>query len=134
MGYILLTFIITNINSPKEWPPPDSVHTLCGFLGLHYYASSASLLTLKDQFYWPTISEEAFNKLKISMIAAPVQALPDFSKRFVIECDACGSGIGAVLMQDGHPIAYLSQALHGHQLHMSTYEKELFALVFSIKK
>jgi hypothetical protein len=65
---------------------------------------------------------------------APVLALPNFAQPFVIEYDASGLGIGAVLMQGGKPIAYLSKALKGRALVMSTYEKELFALVTAIQK
>nr|GEW55356.1 retrotransposon-related protein [Tanacetum cinerariifolium] len=63
----------------------------------------------------PTNTNEAqlaFEKLKHAMISSPVLALPNFSKEFVVEIDACGTKIGAVLIQEGHPIAYLSKALH----------------------
>ena len=61
-------------------------------------------------------------------------ALPDFSQTFTMECDTSGLGLGAVLMQNSKPIAFHSQALNGKALTLSTYEKELLALVKAVKK
>jgi hypothetical protein len=83
----------------------------------------------KNSFGWTVAAQEAFEALKLAVSRAPVLALPNFSQPFIIECDASGGGIGAVLMQEGRPIAFLSQALKGKAVHMSTYEKELFILV-----
>lgn len=68
------------------------------------------------------------------MTEPPVLVPPDFTKPFVIECDTSGRRIEVVLMQGGKPLAYLSQALKGRTLDLSTYEKELLVLVVSIKK
>lgn len=55
--------------------------------------------------------QAAFETLKAKLSATPVLTLPDFSKEFELETDASGQGIGAVLSQNGHPIAYFSQKL-----------------------
>lgn len=60
-------------------------------------------------------------------------AVPNFGKTFIVETDASKEGIGAVLMQDQHPIAFISRAL-GKWMKLSVYEKELLALVFVVQK
>jgi hypothetical protein len=60
---------------------------------------------------WTSVHDQAFATLKQALISAPVLALPNFSKPFVVETDASDGGIGAVLMQDGHPLAFFSKAL-----------------------
>jgi hypothetical protein len=133
------------IKAMVDWPLPSNIKSLRGFLGLmgYYrkfirgYGSIATPLTAmlkKNSYSWSDSARAAFNVLKTAVTQAPVLALPNFSKQFTIECDASGLGVGAVLMQDKRPIAYLSKALKGKALHMSTYEKELFALVTAIQK
>ena len=83
---------------------------------------------------WTPEAEEAFVQLKKAMTEAPLLALPDFSQDFVIETDASGNGIGAVLMQQGHPIAYISKALSIKHQALSAYDKEMFAILFAVRK
>ena len=68
------------------------------------------------------------------MTEAPVLALPDFSLPFTLEADACDYGIGAVLMQRGKPIAFLSQALGPKAAGLSTYDKEAMAILAVLKQ
>lgn len=83
-------------------------------------------------FRWTDICEEAFQLLKRSLVSAPVLALPNFNQPFVIETDASETGIGAVLQQDGHPIAYVSKALGPKTQGLSTCEKESLAILLAI--
>jgi hypothetical protein len=86
------------------------------------------------QYIWTSEAEASFQALKKAFISAPVLALPDFSKKFIVETHASGKGIGAVLMQDGHPLAFLSKALGPKQQAMSTYEKECLVILLAVKK
>ena len=83
---------------------------------------------------WTEETEAAFQQLKQALTSPPTLCLPDFSQPFVVESDASGTGIGAVLTQHNHPVAYFSAALKGSTLTLSTYEKEMLAIVKAIRK
>jgi hypothetical protein len=128
-----------------DWPVPSTITELRGFLGLTGYyhkfvrnyaiiARPLTLLLKKKSYLWPDSATEAFHALKLAMTTTPVLYLPDFSKQFVIETDACDSGIGAVLMQEHHPIAYLSKPLGAAHLALSIYDKEFLALLMAIER
>ena len=61
-------------------------------------------------------------------------ALPNFHLPFTIECDASATRIGAVLMQNHHPIAFISQELKNPEKLASAYERKMLAILFAIKK
>lgn len=74
----------------------------------------------KDAFKWTLEATTAFEQLRQAIITPLVLALLDFQKPFVIETDAFGVGIMVVLMQGGHPIAYISRALLERNILLST--------------
>ena len=81
------------------------------------------------EFVWTKATAKAFNEIKQKMIETPVMRLPDFTKLFEVECDASGIGIGGVLSQEHHPIAYFSEKLNGAKQKYSTYDKEFYAII-----
>lgn len=134
-----------NIEAVKSWPSPTNVKEVRGFLGLAGYYRKfvrnfglisrplTDLLKKHSVFLWTNEKEEAFQSLKTALITAPVLALPDFRKTFEIETDALDKGISAVLMQEGHPIAYLSKSLGPRTQGLSTYEKESLAIILGVE-
>jgi hypothetical protein len=85
-------------------------------------------------FQWTAQAQEAFDNLKVAMTTTPVLALPTFQLPFQVETDARGEGIGAVLMQQGQPIAYLSKGLGDKHKNLFIYEKEFLALIMAVEK
>ena len=91
-----------------------------------------NLLKKGTLFVWTSIHEDSFQTLKHALTIAPVLALPDLQKPFVIETDASDKGIGAVLQQNGHPIAFVSRALGPTSQALSTYEKECLTILLAV--
>lgn len=128
-----------------NWPPPTNISGLRGFLGLTGYyrrfvkgygeiAAPLTKLLQKNAFKWNEEANTAFENLKLAMTTLPVLALPDWNIPFIIETDASGVGLGAVISQNGHPIAFFSQKLSTRAQNKSIYERELMAVVLSVQK
>ncbi|GJW39349.1 retrotransposon gag domain, retroviral aspartyl protease [Tanacetum coccineum] len=101
---------------------PTTVKEVRGFLGLpvlsydllkvmDFIATSLTTLTKKDGFLWSDEALKAFNELKQALLSTPILRLPNFLKTFVVECDTSSDGVGAILSQDDHPVAYFSKGL-----------------------
>lgn len=119
-----------------DWPSPKELKQLRGFLWLTgYYRrfvkgydsiyKPLTQLLKKDVKGWNEEATKAFNQLKELMISAPVLALPDFNKLFIMETDASLTGVGAILMQERHLIAFIIKSLRSKQQVMSVYEREM---------
>lgn len=133
------------IQAMVEWPTPTNVKQLRGFLGLtgYYkkfvrgYAQIAFPLTellKKNKFSWGSEVQKSFDELKAKMTQTSVLMLLDFSKFFVVEADTSAVGIGDVLSQDGHPLAYFSEKLPPKLLLSSAYARQLYAISQSVQK
>jgi len=124
---------------------PTSVHEVRSFLGLAgYYRrfipefSKISkpmnhLLQKDEKFVWTPDCEEAFHKLRTLLTSAPVLAQPDIEKPFDVFCNASGIGLGCVLMQEGHVIAYAPRQLRKHEVNYPTHDLELATVVHALK-
>lgn len=135
----------SKIAAMVNWPAPTTVTELRAFLGLTGYYRRfvkgygqltkplTNLLKLKH-FTWTQEAQMAFEKVKTTMTQTPVLGLPNFQDPFTVETDACQDGIGAVLMQHGKPIAYLSKALGEKHKALSIYEKEFLALIMAVER
>jgi hypothetical protein len=127
-----------------EWRVPTTVTEIRSFLGLAGYyrrfiegfskiaKPMTSLLEKGREFKWDEKCQDSFDQLKKRLMSPPVLGMPDLQKGFDIYCDACGQGLGCVLMQ-GHVIAYASRQLRKHELNYPTHDLELAAVVHALK-
>jgi hypothetical protein len=92
-----------------------------------------SLLEKGKEFKWTWECQDSFNQLKLRLMAPLMLIMSDLQKGFDINCDACHQGLGCVLMQEGHVIAYASRQLRKHELNYPTHDLELAAVVHALK-
>jgi transposase InsO family protein len=138
------------IEKVKNWPALRNRRDVRSFLGLASYyrrfiegfariAYPLTQLTSESvEFVWSDAAEAAFQELKKRLVSAPIIALPDFERPFILSCDASDFAIGAVLKQlddkgRERVIAYYSRSLTPTQQAYSASERECLALVSAIK-
>ena len=83
---------------------------------------------------WSDKAEESFQTLNVKLTTTLVLVLPDTDKDFVVYCDASLQGLGCVLMQEGHVVAYASRQLKPHEQNYPTHDLELAAVVHALKQ
>ena len=154
MGYVVSNAGVCadpdKVKAVQDFPRPQNLKQLRSFLGLASYyrrfiprfsqvAAPLYALMKKDAPYqWNSSCQDTFEQLKQKLIQAPVLAFPDFSKDFILETDASGVGLGAVLSQeqeDGKPkpLCYASRTLQTHERNYGVSELEALAVVWMVK-
>ena len=144
-----------NLESIAQCPPPDTYTKVKSFVGLvgHYRRFIKGFARIAAPLYdltsgknkdkkservdLPTEALEAFEHLKAACLQAPILAFPDFDKPFLLETDASGKGLGAVLSQkqaDGryHPIAYASRIMNDIEQRYHSNKQEFLTLKWAV--
>jgi hypothetical protein len=133
------------VRSVADWKVPKDVHGVRSFLGLANYfrrflqgyskmVVSLTNLTRKDKRWdWTKECQEAFEKVKQALTNAPVLAPPELGKPFELVSDASGVGLGAVLLQDGRPVAFESRKLSPAEQNYTVTEQEMLGVIHALK-
>ena len=134
------------VKAVEKWPTPENQTHVRSFLGLANYfrrflngyatvVKPLNELLKKDATWcWTSACEAAFQTVKTALISAPVLRAPDEDKPYEIVCDASAFGIGAVLLQDGHPVAFESRTLNAAERNYHTTDREFLAVVYALTK
>jgi hypothetical protein len=133
-----------------NWPIPKCVKDIRSFLGFcNFYrpfikdfsqqATPLNTLTKKNrQFSWSNAEQQAFDSLKETCTVYPVLRMPEWSRQFILETDASGYALGAVISQEFedriHPIAFHSRSLLDAEKNYDAHNKELAGVIFGLKK
>jgi hypothetical protein len=135
----------SKVKDTLSWKTPQNISDIRSFLGLTGYyrrfiegfskisKPMMELLAKGKTFEWTPRREASFQELKKRLTTTSVLTMPDMEKSFSIYCDASGQGLGCVLVQDGHVVAYASRQLRKHEEKYPTHDLELAAVVHALK-
>ncbi|WVZ57271.1 hypothetical protein U9M48_007676 [Paspalum notatum var. saurae] len=127
----------SKIKAVQDWVAPRNVSEIRSFLGLAGYYRRfvknfskiaqplSKLLSKGATFEWTNKCRLSFEELKKRLTTAPILIMPDVQKPFTVYCDASRQGLGCVLMQEGHVVAYASRQLQEHERNYPTHDLEL---------
>ena len=139
------------VSAIRQFPVPvtkKQIRSFLGLIGFHrkfipQFSDISVPLTdltkknVPNKVKWSDTTQKAFDKLKDCICSDLVLRSPDFTKKFILQTDASGKGMGAVLEQefdDGrHPILFISKKLSGAECNYAVVEKECFAIVWAVK-
>lgn len=136
----------TRIETIKKWPVPNNKKELRGFLGLTQFvrkfilghsiaaAPLTSMTGEKATFTWGKEQQHAFDLLKRALTSPPILALPQPGKPYTIISDACITGCGAILMQEGKVIAYFSKKFTPEETKYITTDQELAGIMHALEE
>jgi hypothetical protein len=149
LGYVVskggISVDPSKVQDVLSWKALTSVSGIQSFLGLAGYyrrfiegfskisKPMTELLEKDKQFKWTPACESSFQELKKRLTTAPILVMPNMEKPFSIYCDVSGQGLGYVLMQDGHTVAYASRQLRKHEVNYPTHDLELAIVVHALK-
>ncbi|EIE88431.1 hypothetical protein RO3G_13142 [Rhizopus delemar RA 99-880] len=132
------------IQAIKDWPIPTTVKALQRFLGFcafyHRFIKNLSqtaapmyaLLRKDTPFVWSKEADQAFAKLKDIIMTLPTLAYPDPHKPYDVHTDASTFGLGAIIVQDGRPVAFASRTLTPAEKNYTTTEQEALCVVYAL--
>jgi hypothetical protein len=135
----------SKVKDVLSWSTPQNVSDIRSFLGLAGYyrrfiegfskisKPMTKLLAKGNTFEWTPRRETSFQDLKKRLTTTPILTMPDMEKPFSIYYDASGHGLGYVLMQDGHVVAYASSQLRKHKEKYPTHDLELATVVHAFR-